>query len=90
MNFINPERRKITIIRGDFTQIVSKSDKNEMTYELDQNCDAHFTMDIGKEATGFSLKSKYMNEESEVGNFFVSSLKFDEIVNLQVKVLTEK
>lgn len=69
---------------------MSTSEKNEMSYDLDQNCDAHFILDIAKDATGFCLKSKYMNEESEVGTFFVSSSHFDEIVNLQVKVLTEK
>ena len=96
---------------------MNKSQKQEMIYELNQNCDVHTTLDIAKDETAFSLEvlkitnlsisdfinfftilekcefsfqSKYMNEKSTLGTFYVSQSGSDKIINLQVKILTEK
>lgn len=56
MNFINPERRAITISKENFRNILGKEEKIEMVLELDQNSDAHVSLDIAKDEAGFSLR----------------------------------
>lgn len=56
VSFINPERKQITIVRENFYDIMGKSEKVEMVQELDQNCDAHLTLDITNDQTGFCLQ----------------------------------
>lgn len=59
VRFVDPNKKKITIIREQFYADVDESTKQETIFDLDENGDVFTTFDIAKNESSFSLKVFY-------------------------------
>lgn len=68
INFIDPQKKKITIIREQYHADVDESTVQQTDHELDENGNIFFTLDIAKNESSFSLKvnGKFMHDEIRV------------------------
>ncbi|XP_031622614.1 CD109 antigen-like, partial [Contarinia nasturtii] len=90
LKFIDPNKKKITVIRERFYTNVDESTTDESVHELDETGDAYFAMDVEKNESSFSIKVKYAGQETDLGMFYSTSFTVADRISLRAKVLTEQ
>lgn len=56
VNFVDPQKKTITLVREQFYADVDESTKSETTYDLDENGKCFLSLDVAKNESSFSLK----------------------------------